>query len=132
MQPDLRRLHGMLGFARRAGKVTIGTELVCRALSLRGEKKPCLAVYASTASEPTKKRVRDKCAFYGVPSLEIPTDVDTLARLLGKSFSIATVGIHDESFAEEIIKSLGIEPQSLRKGISAVAETGDIHGDKVD
>ena len=53
-------------------------------------------------------------------------------RLLGKSFSIATVGIHDESFAEEIIKSLGIEPQSLRKGISAVAETGDIHGDKVD
>lgn len=122
----------MLGFARRARKVTIGTDLVCRALALSGAKKPCLVLYAGTASEPTKKRIRNKSAFYNVPALELPMSTDELARLLGKTFSPAAVGIHDEPFAEEIIKALGIEPQSLRKGISAVAETGDIHGDKVD
>ena len=122
----------MLGFARRAGKMTLGTDLVCRALALSGNKKPCLVLYARTASDATKKRIRNKSGFYGVPALELPFDTEELSRLLGKTFSLVTVGIHDEPFAEEIIKSLGIEPQSLRKGISAKAETGDIHGDKVD
>ena len=52
----------MLGFARRAGKVTIGTDLVCRALALSGAKKPCLVLYAGTALSslplPKKRRTR--------------------------------------------------------------------------
>lgn len=122
----------MLGFARRAGKITVGTDLVCRSLAAKGDKKPQLVLYAVSASAATKERVRHKAEYYGVPALELPIDQDALGHLLGKTSTPATVGVYDKSFAEEIIKSLGIVPQSLRKGISASAETGDIHGAKID
>lgn len=122
----------MLGFARRAGKITVGTELVCRSLAAKGNKKPQLILYSVSASAATKDRVRRKAAYYDVPAAELPIDQAALGHLLGKTTTPATVGVYDKSFAEEIVKSLGIVPQSLRKGTSASAETGDIHGAKID
>ena len=54
----------MLGFAMRAGKVIIGTELICKALSRRGTASVRLVMISVTASDATKKKLLTKCEFY--------------------------------------------------------------------
>ena len=100
------RFHGMLGFAMRAGKVIIGTELVCAALSKGGVKAPRLVLVAKTASEGTKKKIRTKCEFYGVCLKEISEDGESLGCLLGKLYAPAVIAITDDRFAEEISMAL--------------------------
>ena len=92
----------MLGFAMRAGKVIIGTELVCSALAKDGVKRPRLVLVSKTASDPTKKKIFTKCEFYGVPATEINEDGESLGRLLGKLYAPAVIAIADDRFAEEI------------------------------
>ena len=96
----------MLGFAMRAGKVLLGTDLVCSSLSKGGAKCPRLVLVSKTASEPTKKKIFTKCEFYGIPAIEIDEDGDSLGQLLGKLYAPAVVAIADDRFAEEIRKSL--------------------------
>ena len=96
----------MLGFAMRAGKVIIGTELVCAALSKRGAKSPRLVLVATTASDGTKKKIFTKCEFYGVKVIEINEDGESLGRLLGKLYAPAVIAIADDRFAEEIRRAI--------------------------
>ena len=96
------RLKGMLGFAMRAGKVIIGTELICSALAKGGKDRPRLVLIAHTASEGTKKKLLCKAEFYGVEAVTINIDSDELGRLLGKLYSPAAVAIIDDRFADEI------------------------------
>lgn len=95
----------MLGFAMRAGKVVIGTDLVCRGLAKRGEGRIHLVLVSESASDATKKKVFGKCEFYGVGAIEIGIDTEELGRLLGKTYAPATLGITDLRFAEEITKA---------------------------
>jgi len=92
----------MLGFAMRAGKVIIGTELVCSALASSGKDRARLVLISSTASEGTKKKLLHKAEFYGVEAITINIDQDELGRLLGKLYAPAAVAIIDDRFAEEI------------------------------
>ena len=101
-----QRLHGMLGFAMRAGKLCIGTPLVCKALAARNKGGIRLVLVSEGASEATKKKVRCKCEFYGVDLWEIPLDPQMLGRLLGKTYAPAAVGVADEGFAREIDAAL--------------------------
>ena len=78
------RLYGMLGFAMRAGKVVIGTEPVCSAMSERASKRARLVLISRTASQGTKDKILHKAEFYGP----------------------ATVAIIDDRFAEEINKAI--------------------------
>ena len=94
------RLRGMLGFAMRAGKLMIGTEIVCRAMASR--LQPKLVVIASDVSQSTLKKVVTKCEFYGIKSVQINIGADELGDLLGKTYSPATVGVMDDGFAEQI------------------------------
>lgn len=96
------RLKGMLGFAMRAGKVIIGTELVCSALASGGKNRARLVLIAAGASEGTKKKLLHKSEFYGVEAITVNIDQDELGRLLGKLYAPATVAIIDDRFAEEI------------------------------
>ena len=96
----------MLGFAMRAGKVIIGTELVCSALAKGGVKRPRLVLVSRTASDPTKKKIFTKCEFYGVPATEINEDGESLGCLLGKLYAPAVIAIADERFAEEISRAI--------------------------
>ena len=100
---NIQRLRGMLGFAMRAGKVLIGTEIVCKAManSKSGLK---LVVISCEASEGTKKKISTKCEFYRIKMVQIKMSTDDLGSLLGKSYSPATIGITDEGFATEIEK----------------------------
>ncbi len=97
------RLLGTLGLARRAGKTVLGTDLVCKAMR-RGELLS--VILASDASDNTKKRIRDKTAFYGVRLIEIDACSDELGRSVGKSGSVAAVGITDENFSSALIKHI--------------------------
>ncbi len=92
----------MLGFAMRAGKTVIGTELITGSLP-RGNIK--LVVISSSASEATKARLASKSKFYGVLSLEVEIAADELGRLLGKTYAPAAVALTDEGFATEIKKA---------------------------
>ena len=92
----------MLGFAMRAGKVIIGVEQVCTALSKSNSKRPRLVLVTETASEATKKKIFNKCDFYGVEIKEIKVDGESLGHLLGKLYAPAVVAVTDEGFAKEI------------------------------
>jgi ribosomal protein L7Ae-like RNA K-turn-binding protein len=92
----------MIGFAMRAGKVMIGTDLVCSSMSKSGTTRARLVLLTSTASEGTKKKIRCKCEFYGVDLRVIDMDGDQLGQLLGKTFSPAVIAISDDRFADEI------------------------------
>ena len=102
------RLRGMLGFAMRAGKISIGTELVCTAMASK-KNPPKLVLVASSASEGSKKKVFTKCEFYEIKAVQLNMSAEELGSLLGKSFAPVTIGVMDEGFAEQIIKALGEE-----------------------
>ena len=97
-----QRLYGMLGFAMRAGKLCIGTPLVCKALGARERGGVRLVLVSEGASDGTKKKIRCKCEFYGVGLWEIPLKPEALGRLLGKTYAPAVIGVCDDGFAGEI------------------------------
>ena len=97
------RLRGMLGFAMRAGKVTVGTENVCNTLA---KNKAMLVLVCHDASLGTKKKLRTKCEFYKVELQEILIETGELGRLLGKTYGPAAVAITDGRFAKEIADAL--------------------------
>ena len=98
-----KRLFGMLGFAMRAGRVTIGVELV---LSLIAKRKAFLVCYACDASDATKKKISTKCDFYRARAIELPIPSTELGRLLGKTYAPAAVAITDTAFADEIYRAV--------------------------
>ncbi len=97
-----QRLKGMLGFAMRAGKLCIGTPLVCKALRAKDSGGIRLVLLSEGASEATKKKVRCKCEFYGARLWEIPLAPEVLGTLLGKTYAPAAIGVCDDGFAREI------------------------------
>lgn len=98
---DRKRLSGMLGFATRAGKITVGTDLVCRAMP-SGKVK--LVIISSEASDSTKKKLTVKSEFYGIKFLVADIGTEELGRIVGKTFSTAVVALTEEMFANEILK----------------------------
>ena len=107
MTTDYQRLCGMLGLARRAGRLTIGTEQVCLAMAERPAERPALVLISHTASAATKKKVTVKGAYYGVPVRQIPISTDELGHLIGKSTSPASVAVRDVHMAAQIERLLG-------------------------
>ena len=99
----------MLGFAMRAGKVIIGTELVTGAMKRKGGDRIRIVLIAADASEGTKKKIRTKGEFYGIEVKETELDSAALGSLLGKTFGPATVAICDDGFAKEIRAALSID-----------------------
>ena len=97
-----QRLYGMLGFAMRAGRVIIGTELVCRAMPTGRVK---LVLVSNTASEATKKKLFVKSDYYSISAIEVDIDTERLGNLLGKSYAPAAIAVTDEGFADEIKKA---------------------------
>ncbi len=91
-----------VGLARKAGKVTSGTEMVCGEIR---KKKVFLVLYASDVSENTKKRITDCCRFYEVPCHICSADKTILGSAIGKDFA-ACVGITDENLSKLISRNL--------------------------
>ena len=117
----VQRISGMIGFARRAGKTVIGTELVCRAMP-KGEVK--LIVISNSASDSTKKKLTVKSAFYGISWVLAEIDTERLgaraARLRQSQSPIRC----------SLTKSLRRALNNFTKGSFRHSETGDFYGRK--
>ena len=97
----LKGLSGMLGLSMRAGRLIVGTELVCLAMP-KGKVK--LTVISNGASDSTKKKLSVKSEFYGISSLFVDLDMEELARVIGKTSMVAAVAVTDEKLAEKILE----------------------------
>ena len=105
---DAPLLHA-LGLCARARALIFGTPMICEAM--RTAKKPRLVLVASDASENTRKRLNDKCAFYGVTQIALPLTSADLAHAVGKVSGLAAVGLTDENLCRLVrgaLKKCGV------------------------
>ena len=89
----------MLGLAKRASQVIIGTDLVTKALP---SNKVKVVFYAGASSENTKKRITDKCSYYNVKCVKIDTDPVKIGKSIGKDAGVCVVGVTEQSFANQL------------------------------
>ena len=94
---DLNKLFGMLGLAKRAGKVSTGA-FVCDKMIKSGRAR--LVILAGDASQNTKKSVRDSCRYYKIKLIEI-SDMAALGHATGGG-DRAVVSVNDNNFAKAI------------------------------
>ena len=69
----------MLGLAMRAGQLSFGEDGVRKAIA---SGTAALVLLDAGASDNTKKRMRDSCAYYGVPLME--TAAGRLGEAVGR------------------------------------------------
>lgn len=91
------KILGLLGLCARAGRLICGTPLICE--SLKARKEILMVLMAEGVSENTRKRLSDRCGFYGVRLAEVRVTTGELAHALGKSGELAAVGVTDPNFA---------------------------------
>ena len=96
------RFLGMLGFAMRAGRVLLGTDIVISAMQ-KGRAR--LIIVSEGASEGTKSKIKFKSEFYSVPVIYTTLTGDELGDRLGKSYSPVVLCVTDDGFASEILKA---------------------------
>ena len=93
---------GMIGLAKRAGKVVTGAE-ICEAHIKKG--KSHLIIIAKDISENGRKAITDCCKFYKVRFIEYGSKSD-LGRFTG-SDERAVISIGDRGFARTILDKFG-------------------------
>ena len=106
MRENEKKALAYLGLAARAGRVTVGVPLCCEAMKKRAmsaKKQPVILLFASDASDATKKRIADKTAFYGVTAIALTLDCAGLAHAVGKrDGNVAAVLVGEPSLAQAI------------------------------
>ena len=70
-----------------------GVPLICTEMRKGGQVHLVLA--AADASENTKKKLNDKCKYYGVRLVYLSCTADELSRAVGKQAPIGAVAITD-------------------------------------
>lgn len=90
---------GMLGLARRAGKVCPGVSPTLSAV--RSFTKPALVLVADEASNGTKSKLWGVCFAHGVPYITVKAE-GLLGSAIGAKTEIYALGITDNGFAERI------------------------------
>ena len=97
----MRRLEGLLGLARKAGRVVFGTDQICEAIRRQRVRQVFIA---ADASDNTRKRLTNCCEYYGVSHADLPIPMEALARATGRTGDAAAAGITDEGFAAAMRK----------------------------
>lgn len=93
----MNKLFGMLGLARRAGKVAFGIDEVVNNVR-NGNAK--LVIVSVNSSPATQKKITDKCNSYNVDYFMCCTS-DEIGNAIGKDICSA-VAVTDNNFAEAI------------------------------
>ena len=88
---------GMLGLAKRAGRISTGTFICRKDIQSRRSR---LVILAKDASENTEKTISDACKYYGVRLIEY-SDMETLGHAVG-SGDRAVISVNDNNFAKAI------------------------------
>ncbi|MGM9637885.1 MAG: L7Ae/L30e/S12e/Gadd45 family ribosomal protein [Eubacteriales bacterium] len=102
----MNNLSGMIGLARRAGKLRFGTEQTVDAI--RSPGKPKLVCLSSDASENTVKKITDGCHYHQVELVVLPISKAELGRCIGKTMEVSVVAIMDVNFRKAIFKQLEV------------------------
>ncbi len=97
------KISGVLGLAKRAGKLICGTEAVCEGIR---RKKAVLAVIASDVSANTEKRITDSCAYYKTEYIKLPLSMAEISDAVGKTANTASAYISDANFAKALRKAI--------------------------
>ncbi len=90
-------IHNLIGLARRAGGVVLGSEGVEAAVR---SGKACLVVLAEDAAENTAKRLADKCISYNVPFAVFGTK-QSLGGITGRD-EAAAIAVTESNIAKGI------------------------------
>lgn len=97
------KVLSLLGIAAKAGSVVSGEFSVEKAVK---EGKSYLVIVASDASDNTRKRFSDMCAYYHCEYF-VYSDKDTLGHSIGKEFR-ASLSVTNEGLAKALMKHLKI------------------------
>ena len=96
---------GLLGLCSRSGQIVLGADLALR--EIRGGRA-ALALLDEGASDGTKKKIADACAFRSVPLHMLPPG--ELSRACGKEDRMAAA-VRPGKLAQRILELLGSEKQ---------------------
>ena len=80
----MKEVSGLLGLACRSGQITLGADLAIR--EIRAGRAEA-ALLDEEASEGTKKKILDACAYRGLPAHMLPAG--ELSRACGKEGRMA-------------------------------------------
>ena len=97
----LNKIYGMIGLARRAGKINFGTE---SSIEIIKNRKAKLVIVAEDAADRTKKNIKIECEKSNV-AFRIYGTIEELSNAIGQN-NKAIIAIKDENFAKEIIKKI--------------------------
>lgn len=95
----LKRELSLISLAMKAGKVLSGEFMVDKGIK---EGQVLLCIIAEDASDNTKKKFNNMCAYRSVELIEF-ADKELLGKTIGKRFR-ATLGVTDEGFKDGILK----------------------------
>lgn len=90
-----------ISLAAASRSVAFGTDQVLRRVRQGGS---ICVLLSSDASARTVKQISDKCAYYSVPLVSLPTDMEALAKQCGKISPAAVICITNASLSKEIVK----------------------------
>ena len=91
------KIYGMIGLAKRAGKIVSGSNLCLDCIKKR---RSFLIIISHDASDTTAKSLTDSCTYYGVRNVRFGTK-----GLLGKytgGGERSVISVNDENFANVI------------------------------
>lgn len=95
------KLAGLLGIARRSGRLTMGFDAAA-ALIKAGKAKLVLA--AADLSEKTQKELRYAAQGKKTPVVQVPMTKDEMARALGLAKPVGVLATDDGGFAAAMQK----------------------------
>lgn len=99
MSPPLNKLHGLLGMAKRAGRLSVGFDAAVAAVK-NGEAT--LIVTAADCSVKTEKECRFHASHHQAEVAVLPLDRAAFAAAIGFLKPVAVAAVCDEGFAKAI------------------------------
>lgn len=95
------KIYGLLGLARRAGKISFGTESAKETIE---KNKAKLVIVAEDCSDRTKKNFELMCKNQNIPIREYG-NIEELSKCIGQN-NKAVIVIKEENFAKELLKKI--------------------------
>ena len=107
-------VSGLMGLANRAGQITLGAELALQEIRAG---KAGLVLLDAEASEGTKKKLLDACAYRGVPAHMLPAG--EISRACGRDGRMAAA-VKKGKLCQRMLQLLSDEEPSPENPVSTV------------
>ncbi len=99
----MHKLAGLIGMAKKAGRLIAGTEQVNEAVR---SGKAVLVLIACDVAENSRKRLENCSSYYETAYITVPFDRERLGAAIGAS-ATAAVALTDSGFAKAVRERLG-------------------------